>query len=168
MTKLQSNDHNFLRLITPGKAAFTLHTTDRLFAGHAQSVVHNAMQLFDRQSLRRRLEMLDDPSIRSSSDHQYYPAFKLSLKPTSAPFGLASACNNTSCLPPLLRQWPKGRLRTTTGQLVVFANSVLATLDPCKVLTLESYMAELSFVYGHNVCVHVTHIGNGKVVGIVY
>ena len=93
-------------------------------------------------------------------------SLKLSLKPTSAPFGLASACNNTSCLP-LLRQWPKGRLRTTTRQLVVFANSVLASLDPCKVLTFKSYMAEY-VVYAHNVCVHVTHIGNGKVVGIVY
>ena len=50
---------------------------------------------------------------------------------------------------------------------MVFANSVLATLDPCKVLTFKSYMAEY-VVYAHNVCVHVTHIGNGKVVGIVY
>ena len=74
LTKLQSNDHNSARLITPSKAAFTLHTTDRLYSGHAQSLVHCRLQLFDRQSLVRRLEMLDDPSIRSSSDHQYYPA----------------------------------------------------------------------------------------------
>ena len=35
------------------------------------------------------------------------PSLKLSLKPTSAPFGLASACNNTSCLPPSSVSGPK-------------------------------------------------------------
>ena len=63
------------------------------------------------------------------------PSLKLSLKPTSAPLGSPPLVTiQVAC--PLLRQWPKGRLRTTTRQLVVFAHSVLATLDPCKVLTL--------------------------------
>ena len=113
------------------------HYWPLICGGHAQSLVHNALQVAAVRSsiVGAPTRNVGRPINPLELWSPILPSLKLSLKPTSAPFGLASACNNTSCLP-LLRQWPKGRPRTTTRQLVVFANSVLATLDPCKVLTL--------------------------------
>ena len=67
--------------------------------GHAQILVHNALQVAAVWSsiVGAPTRNVGGPINPLELWSPILPSLKLSLKPTSAPFGLASTCNNTSC-----------------------------------------------------------------------